>query len=156
MELLSNCLSLKTRVKEPDFERINAVTMQYLILLDIRIKQQSCNSFQKYFLMIKPVVCTLSHNFAFNLILKHHLTTAIYVYIQRKRIKLRGQKSNHSFNQKSIDFYLYPEEFSSHKKRLMVISIGITTKHRDEPLLTVTGPMDFHGFLLGKFCIAAF
>lgn len=117
MELLSNCLSLKTRVKEPDFERINAVTMQYLILLDIRIKQQSCNSFQKYFLMIKPVVCTLSHNFAFNLILKHHLTTAIYVYIQRKRIKLRGQKSQIIHLTRSPLIFISTQKSSPHTKK---------------------------------------
>lgn len=66
--------------------------------------------------MRNPVVSALPRDIALNLILKHHSTTVIYGYIQRKRIKLRGQKSNQPFNHNFIDFDLYPEEPSLHIK----------------------------------------
>lgn len=42
--------------------------------------------------MIKPLVCALSRNFALNLILKDHLTTAIYVYVTEKKNKTQRTK----------------------------------------------------------------
>lgn len=68
----------------------------------------------------KPCVCALPPAVALNLILKHHSTTVICGCIQRKTVKLRGQKSNHPFNYNVIDFDLYPEGFSLHIKEKIV------------------------------------